>query len=110
MHHNSLKTHCPKWHEYTPENTRTVGGKRYCRQCQRDYNSKRWQQRVAARRAAMAALPKDERTYYERHRETCLAKATAYYHDHRDECLERAKAYQAKQKLIRDAQAYLAQV
>lgn len=31
--HNSQKTHCPKGHEYTPENTRVRKGKRFCVQC-----------------------------------------------------------------------------
>lgn len=30
---NSKKTHCPKGHEYTAENTLTISGKRYCRAC-----------------------------------------------------------------------------
>jgi len=29
------KTHCPKGHEYTPENTRIVSGSRHCRTCHR---------------------------------------------------------------------------
>lgn len=33
--HNSAKTHCPSGHEYTPENTRLYGGRRYCRACSR---------------------------------------------------------------------------
>jgi hypothetical protein len=32
-HHNSRKTHCPRGHEYTPENTRESGGGRWCRTC-----------------------------------------------------------------------------
>lgn len=32
----SRRTHCPRRHEYTPENTRTVNGSRFCRACQRD--------------------------------------------------------------------------
>ena len=27
------RTHCPQGHEYTPENTRRVNGKRHCRAC-----------------------------------------------------------------------------
>jgi hypothetical protein len=29
----SAKMHCPKGHEYTPENTRTYKGRRFCRAC-----------------------------------------------------------------------------
>lgn len=33
---NATKTHCPRGHEYTPENTaRTSRGGRYCRACKR---------------------------------------------------------------------------
>ena len=32
-HPNALKTHCPKGHEYSPENTRWYRGWRYCRAC-----------------------------------------------------------------------------
>lgn len=36
------KTHCPKGHEYTPENTRTnAKGHRWCRTCQAEYNASR---------------------------------------------------------------------
>lgn len=35
---NARKTHCPKGHKYTPENTRRQrGGGRLCRACQNDY-------------------------------------------------------------------------
>lgn len=34
---NYRKTHCPKGHEYTPENTCVVAGKRHCRTCQREW-------------------------------------------------------------------------
>lgn len=29
----TLKTHCPQGHEYTPENVYSYRGRRYCRQC-----------------------------------------------------------------------------
>ena len=36
------KTHCPKGHEYTPENTRLKDGRRReCRQCGRDYEKRK---------------------------------------------------------------------
>lgn len=34
-HPNAKKTHCPKGHEYTPENTYVCVGYRYCRTCNR---------------------------------------------------------------------------
>jgi hypothetical protein len=38
---NERKTHCPKGHEYTIENTKSVKGKRYCRECGRaDVNAR----------------------------------------------------------------------
>lgn len=44
------KTHCPKGHEYTPENTiiRRPEGWRLCRTCSRDW----WRTRRAAEKAA----------------------------------------------------------
>ena len=39
---NARKTHCPKGHEYTPENTRTqTRGGRLCRKCQTEHDRKR---------------------------------------------------------------------
>lgn len=32
----SLRTHCPRGHEYSPENTRVSGRKRFCRACARE--------------------------------------------------------------------------
>jgi len=34
-HNNASKTHCPKGHEYTPENTYRSPGRRGCRACNR---------------------------------------------------------------------------
>jgi hypothetical protein len=42
-------THCPRGHEYTPENTSVSNGKRSCRECQRTAN------RIAAQRRRMEA-------------------------------------------------------
>jgi hypothetical protein len=45
---HARKTHCPRDHEYTSENTRVYRGKRYCRACHRDYERTR---RAEARKA-----------------------------------------------------------
>jgi hypothetical protein len=39
---NGLKTHCPQGHEYTEENTKFTKGRRYCKQCARDYQKRRY--------------------------------------------------------------------
>ena len=35
-HGGSLKTHCPRGHEYSIENTRVYQGRRFCRECKRN--------------------------------------------------------------------------
>lgn len=35
------KTHCKRGHEYTPENTLTIPGGRWCRECRKLYDHKR---------------------------------------------------------------------
>lgn len=41
-HANQRKTHCPRGHEYTAENTsRLANGGRWCRQCERDRHKAR---------------------------------------------------------------------
>lgn len=49
------KTHCPKGHEYTPENTYRYpnSGGRLCRECLRAHNKRVAAQRKAARRAGV---------------------------------------------------------
>jgi len=40
---NAAKTHCPKGHKYTPENTRIhTGGRRQCKECSRAYDRARY--------------------------------------------------------------------
>lgn len=46
------KTHCPKGHEYTKENTRITHGSRSCKTCESLYNKRRW----TARKAATASV------------------------------------------------------
>lgn len=53
-HHEKIKTHCIRGHEFTEENTRRSRGKRVCRECVRLSGEKR---RIAAR-AAIAAVKK----------------------------------------------------
>ncbi|MEW2066665.1 HNH endonuclease [Streptomyces sp. NPDC007346] len=45
---NAKKTHCPKGHEYTPENTRVLAGSRYCRACGRDRANEKYRQKQEA--------------------------------------------------------------
>lgn len=47
-HHEARKTHCPRKHEYTPENTRLNRGKRICKTCHRDRERARNQGKKAA--------------------------------------------------------------
>src|ERR1051326_3887830 len=43
-----LITHCPKGHEYTPENTRIKQGKRACKACDRDRHNARYAHTVTS--------------------------------------------------------------
>lgn len=43
---NVLKTHCPNGHAYTPENTYLYRAARYCRECKRVRDRKRYQKGV----------------------------------------------------------------
>lgn len=45
---NRSKTHCPRGHEYTPENTCLSNGKRTCRECQRRDEVKEYQRTYLA--------------------------------------------------------------
>jgi hypothetical protein len=38
-HHNAVKTHCPKGHPYTPENTKMEQRGRRCRTCKREHQA-----------------------------------------------------------------------
>lgn len=41
-HTNASKTHCPRGHEYTPENTKDHSKGRWCRKCHREDNRNRY--------------------------------------------------------------------
>lgn len=54
---NALKTHCPRGHEYTPENTKILrSGSRACRECARISSRERARARRAAKREAQLRL------------------------------------------------------
>lgn len=62
----SLVTHCPKGHEYTPENTRLHHGRRECRECTRERDKNRrgpeyWAAYRAAHREKLAAYAREYR-------------------------------------------------
>ena len=48
---NANKTHCPKGHEYTPENTIFHSGSRFCRACRKEWNALLYQRKKALRLA-----------------------------------------------------------
>ena len=45
-HTNGAKTHCPKGHEYTSENTRVYKGRRWCKECDRIKNRRRYAEKT----------------------------------------------------------------
>lgn len=49
---NARKTHCPKGHEYTAENTWTWRNQRYCRTCSAESSRLQWIARKAKRTLA----------------------------------------------------------
>ena len=52
---NAAKTHCPKGHEYTPENTRVVNGSRQCKACQAEWGRRNRDKTRETQRAYRAA-------------------------------------------------------
>jgi hypothetical protein len=48
---NSVKTHCIRGHEFTPENTRVYEGKRHCLACRRLWHQADLQARKARRKS-----------------------------------------------------------
>lgn len=51
-HAGTKRTHCPRGHEYTPENTIRSGRKRQCRECKRAWDRAHWPERSQKRRSA----------------------------------------------------------
>lgn len=51
------QTHCKRGHELTPDNTRIGGGRRGCRQCQRDRDAARTGSRNNRARRPRSSLP-----------------------------------------------------
>lgn len=49
-HTNAAKTHCPRGHEYTSENTKRNGNGRWCRECHRADNRARYQRDIENQR------------------------------------------------------------
>lgn len=50
---NRIKTHCPREHEYTEENTRYYNGSRFCRTCESIRSKERRQQKRVSALGAM---------------------------------------------------------
>lgn len=62
-HHNTVKTHCPKGHEFTPENTYTTPqGLRRCRACSRDRGRDTWRNRTPEARERIYAQRRARRS------------------------------------------------
>lgn len=49
-HTNAAKTHCPRGHGYTPENTKLHSGGRSCRECHRDDGRERYRRDIENQR------------------------------------------------------------
>lgn len=48
-HHQSIKTQCPRGHDYTEENTKQHSGGRWCRECHRaDGRARYWRRKAQA--------------------------------------------------------------
>lgn len=83
------KTHCPKGHEYTEANTRVYDGRRWCRQCDRDYHNYKGNPLPGDRTHCPKGHPYDEANTYvdktgRRHCRTCrLARNRAWVAAHK---------------------------
>ena len=54
MRNSKYSTHCVKGHEFSPDNTAVIGGKRRCLRCKRESNRLRAARRRAAARELVA--------------------------------------------------------
>lgn len=107
---NAAVTHCPKGHEYTPENTLTnnsgIKPSRVCRTCKKAWSDARyarkrldpeWMDRAKASNRAswrkkVSAMTAEERTEYHAKRRAALSPEAL------DRIREKARAYQAKKR------------